>query len=95
MPAWVYILASRPYGTLYTGVTTELGKRIYEHRDGKVAGFTSTYGVKSLVWYEEYSEVESAIAQEKRIKRWHRQWKFELIEKMNPKWQDLYGDLNR
>ncbi len=94
MTAWVYILASRPYGTLYTGVTTELRKRIYEHRDGEVAGFTSTYGVKALVWYQEYGDVQSAIAQEKRIKRWHRQWKFELIEKMNPNWQDLYGELN-
>lgn len=95
MTAWVYILASRPYETLYTGVTTDIVRRIYKHREGLIEGFTETYGVKLLVWYEPHEEVGSAIQREKQIKRWRRRWKFELIEKMNPDWRDLYEDLNR
>ena len=95
MPAWVYILASKPYETLYTGVTTDLARRIYEHRHDLVPGFTSQYAVKSLVWYEEYADMHEAIRREKQLKRWRRQWKFDLIEKMNPEWRDLYEGLNR
>ncbi|WP_085997577.1 GIY-YIG nuclease family protein [Polymorphum gilvum] len=95
MPAWVYIMASKPFQTLYVGVTSDLPRRIYEHREGLVEGFTEKYSVKSLVWYEEYPGVRDAIEKEKQIKRWRRQWKFELIEKANPEWRDLYQDLNR
>ncbi|MEP4034789.1 GIY-YIG nuclease family protein [Roseibium polysiphoniae] len=95
MPAWVYIMASRPYETLYTGVTTDLARRIYEHREGLIEGFSETYGCKTLVWYQEFTDIADAIVKEKQIKRWRRQWKFELIEKPNPDWRDLYPDLNR
>ncbi|MDN3721237.1 GIY-YIG nuclease family protein [Roseibium salinum] len=95
MSAWVYILASRPYETLYTGVTTDLARRIYEHREGLIEGFSERYGVKSLVWYENYPEIATAIKREKKqIIRWRRKWKFELIEAMNPRWDDLYLALN-
>ncbi|MEH0073198.1 GIY-YIG nuclease family protein [Pannonibacter sp. Pt2] len=95
MPAWVYIMASRPYETLYTGVTADLTRRVYEHREGQVEGFTEQYGIKSLVWFQEFATMNEAIAMEKKIKRWQRQWKFDLIEKGNPQWRDLYPDLNR
>ncbi|WP_417668582.1 GIY-YIG nuclease family protein [Roseibium sp.] len=95
MTAWVYMLASKPYETLYTGVTTDLARRIYEHREGLIEGFSERYGVKSLVWYEGHSELMLAIGREKRIKRWRRKWKFELVEQMNPDWRDLYPDFNR
>ncbi|MEP0236190.1 GIY-YIG nuclease family protein [Roseibium sp.] len=95
MPAWVYIVASKPYETLYTGVTTDLARRIYEHREGLIQGFNETYGRRTLVWYQEFTNITDAIVKEKQIKRWRRQWKFELIEKPNPDWRDLYPDLNR
>lgn len=95
MASWVYIMASRPYETLYTGVTTDLARRAYEHRTDLVPGFTARYGVKALVWYEEHDDIEEAIRREKQIKRWHRKWKFELIETMNPEWADLYETMNR
>ena len=91
---YVYILASRRNGTLYTGVTGNLSRRVYEHREGMIAGFTLTYGVKMLVWYEGLPTALEAIAAEKWIKRWRRAWKLELIEKMNPQWRDLYLTLN-
>ena len=95
MSNWVYIMASRPYETLYVGVTSDLAKRSYEHREGLVPGFTQKYGVKRLVWFEQHETMPLAIEREKRIKRWHRQWKFELIETLNPDWRDLYDDLNK
>jgi len=85
----VYILASRKNGTLYTGVTADLVKRLYEHRNGLIEGFTKDYGVKRLVWFELHDRLESAILREKRIKKWNRQWKIELIEAENPDWDDL------
>ena len=88
--AYVYILASEPYGTLYVGVTSDLVKRIWEHKNGFVEGFTKRYGVKQLVWYEEHGSIISAIEREKRIKRWHRDWKVNLIQAMNPQLDDLY-----
>ena len=88
--AYVYILASEPYGTLYVGVTSDLVKRVWEHKNGFVEGFTKKYGVKQLVWYEEHGNIISAIEREKRIKRWHRDWKVNLIQAMNPQWDDLY-----
>src|SRR5262245_7511306 len=91
---WVYILASRRNGTLYTGVTGKLARRVYEHREGIVPGFTRRYGVKLLVWYGQYPTAYEAISAEKRIKRWRRRWKLDLIERMNPRWEDLYLTLN-
>lgn len=87
---YVYILASQRNGTLYVGVTSNLSRRIYEHRKGLVRGFTAEYGVKLLVWYEGFPTALEAIAAEKRIKRWRRPWKLELIERENPQWRDLY-----
>ncbi|GLV28837.1 endonuclease [Sphingobium sp. TomTYG75] len=85
----VYLLASRKNGTLYIGVTSDLTKRIYQHRNGLIESFTSDYGVKRLVWFEPHDAMESAIQREKRIKKWNRQWKIELIEAGNPDWDDL------
>ncbi len=90
---YVYMLASQRNGTLYLGVTSGLARRIYEHRNGLVPGFTSTHTVKCLVWYEQYPTALEAIAAEKRIKRWRRAWKLKLIEAFNPQWRDLYETL--
>ena len=92
---WVYILASERNGTLYTGVTNDLARRIFEHRMGVIPGFTARYGIKTLVCYQAYSSIAEAIAEEKRIKRWRRKWKLELIETMNPSWRNLYEALNQ
>lgn len=92
---YVYILASRRNGTLYTGVTGDLARRVYEHREALTPGFTTQHGVKLLVWYELFPTADEAITAEKRIKRWRRAWKLELIEKMNPTWQDLYLTFNQ
>lgn len=86
---YVYMLASRRNGTLYIGVTNNLERRVSEHKSGLVPGFTQKYGVKSLVWYEEYPGVKDAIRREKQLKNWHRAWKIALIEKTNPEWRDL------
>jgi len=94
-PSYVYILASATYGTLYVGVTSNLAKRIAEHRDGAVAGFTKEYGVKRLVWYEIQGDIEQAVLREKRIKRWNRDWKVNLIQAMNPGWRDLFDEIRR
>ena len=89
----VYILASKRNGTLYIGVTSDLIKRIWEHKNNMVEGFTKRYGVHQLVWYEVHESVESAIVREKRLKEWKRKWKLELIESSNPHWQDLYNTI--
>ena len=89
----VYMLASKKNGTLYTGVTSNLLKRIWEHQNNVVEGFTRRYGVYTLVWYEVSETMESAILREKRIKDWKREWKINVIEDMNPEWRDLYPDL--
>ena len=89
----VYILASRRNGTLYIGVTSSLKKRIWEHKNDLVAGFTKRYGVHTLVWYELHPDMLSAITREKAVKGWKRRWKLELIERMNPDWRDLYEEL--
>jgi putative endonuclease len=88
----VYLLASKRNGTIYTGVTSILPSRIYQHRNGLVAGFTREHGVKLLVWYEVHDTMESAVLREKRIKKWNRAWKLELIERENPDWRDLAED---
>jgi len=86
---YVYILASRTHGTLYIGVTSDLSKRIYEHREALVAGFTRKHGIKRLVHVETYTRIEDAIVREKRLKEWNRDWKIELLERENPSWDDL------
>jgi putative endonuclease len=87
---YVYILASKRHGVLYVGVTSELVKRVWEHKTGVVKGFTWRYNLKQLVWYEVHAEALPAITREKQIKAWKREWKIELIEKNNPQWEDLY-----
>jgi putative endonuclease len=89
----VYILASQRNGTLYIGVTSDLIKRVWQHRNNLVEGFTKRYGVHCLVWYEIHETLEGAIAREKNIKKWNREWKLKMIEGSNPLWQDLYGQL--
>jgi len=93
MEPCVYILASKRNGTLYTGVTSNLIKRTYEHKTDAVDGFTNTHQVHLLVWFELHATMESAILREKAIKEWKRDWKLQLIEKTNPYWRDLYYDL--
>jgi putative endonuclease len=90
---YVYILASRRNGTLYIGVSNDIMRRTWEHRNDLVAGFTKKYGVHILVWYEIYDDIHAAIAREKRMKRWNRDWKIALIEKTNSGWNDLYERL--
>jgi putative endonuclease len=90
---YVYILASKRNGTLYIGVTNDLVKRVYEHKNGLIEGFSKKYGVHMLVYYEQTNDSYSAIEREKRLKKWKRQWKIELIQKSNPGWRDLYFDL--
>ncbi|WP_020180130.1 GIY-YIG nuclease family protein [Methylopila sp. M107] len=92
---YVYILASQRNGTLYIGVTSKLVQRIWQHREGVVSGFTKTYRVHRLVWFEQHATAESAIRREKRLKTWLRAWKIELIESTNPHWDDLYDQIAR
>ncbi len=87
---WVYILASMIGGTLYVGVTNNLVRRVYEHRNDLVAGFSKDYKVHKLVYFEPHTDIEAAIRREKRLKRWNRAWKVRLIEEQNPNWDDLY-----
>jgi putative endonuclease len=92
---YVYILCSKRNGTLYTGVTSDIVRRVYEHKHGLKEGFTKKYGVHNLVWYEIHESAESAIVREKRIKKWKRAWKIKLIEENNPEWIDLYESISR
>jgi putative endonuclease len=89
----VYILTNKRNGTLYTDVTSDLVKRVWEHKNDIVAGFTKRYNVHQLVWYELHESMESAILREKRLKDWKRSWKLKLIERTNPDWQDLYDSI--
>ena len=91
--SYVYILASQPNGTLYIGVTSDLLKRVWQHKNDLVEGFTRRYGVHTLVWYESHETMESAIIREKALKEWKRSWKLELIERNNADWRDLYANL--
>ena len=90
---YVYILASKRNGTLYTGVTSNLIQRMWQHKRDIIQGFTRKYNVKTLVYYEVHENAESALTREKNIKRWRRSWKLDLIEKSNPGWRDLYEDI--
>jgi putative endonuclease len=92
---WFYIMASAPNGTLYAGVTNDLVRRVYEHREGLVEGFTARYEIKMLVYYERHETALSAIQREKNVKHWSRKWKIDLIRKMNPDWRDLYEEITR
>jgi putative endonuclease len=92
---YVYILTNKPRGTLYVGVTNDLVRRIYEHREGAVSGFTKTYGLKQLVHFEQYDAPAVAIQREKNIKHWPRAWKLDLVNSSNPKWRDLYSNITR
>ena len=91
--SFVYILASRRNGTLYVGVTSDLVKRVYEHKSDVVDGFTKKYRVHNLVYFEMFDDIREAIEREKQIKRWKRRWKMRIIEEANPQWKDLYGEL--
>jgi len=90
---YVYILASKPYGTLYIGVTNDLARRVYAHRQGTASRFTGRYAVTLLVWFERYETVAEAIQRETSLKRWKRDWKIDLVNKTNPEWRDLYPTL--
>ena len=91
----VYILASKRNGTLYTGVTSDLAKRVYQHREGTFSGFAKKYEVSRLVYFEMHESIEAAITREKQIKEWNRAWKMRLIEELNPDWDDLFEDICR
>ena len=91
---FIYILASKRNGTLYVGMTNDLIRRVYEHKSGLIEGFTKKYSIDKLVYYESTTNVNEAILREKRLKKWKRQWKIELIEKSNPEWRDLLGDFS-
>ena len=90
---YIYILASKFNGTLYIGVTNNLIKRVYEHKNNIADGFTKKYSIHNLVYYESCTSIENAIVREKQLKKWHRAWKINLIEQLNPQWKDLYIEL--
>jgi putative endonuclease len=90
---YVYILASKRNGTVYAGVTSDLVKRVWEHKNKLVEGFAEKYGVDKLVFYEVHTDVENAIRREKQIKKWNRSWKLRLIEERNPEWKDLFDEI--
>jgi putative endonuclease len=90
---YVYLLASKPYGTLYIGTTADLARRVWEHKNKLVAGFTKQYGVDRLVWYEAHENSAIALRREKQLKEWKRDWKINLLERDNPHWLDLYPNL--
>ena len=90
----VYIIANGPRGTIYTGVTSALWNRVATHKDGGIEGFSKKYDIHSLVWYEHHVTMEAAILREKRIKKWNRDWKVNMIEKFNPTWIDLHDDID-
>lgn len=90
---YIYIMATGRNGTLYSGVTSNLTKRVWEHKTNHIRGFTSKYNVKQLVYYEIYTDILEAISREKQIKKWRRSWKLSLIEKRNPQWKDLFSEI--
>lgn len=91
--SYVYIVTNKRNGTLYIGVTTDLVKRVGQHKQGEIDGFSKKNGLKILVWFEVHDDVNEAIKREKQMKKWERKWKLRVIEEMNPGWQDLYGSL--
>ncbi len=93
MGGWVYMMTNRRDGTLYVGVTSDLPRRAYQHRESLIEGFTKRYGLKMIVYYEQYDDIRLAIQREKTVKHWPRDWKVRLIHQMNPEWKDLYDGL--
>ncbi|MCK1744890.1 GIY-YIG nuclease family protein [Bradyrhizobium sp. 139] len=93
MAYYVYLLASKKYGTLYIGVTNDIVRRIHEHKSKVVAGFSKRYSIDRLVWFEIYDDPVTAIEREKELKKWRREWKIRLIEEQNPRWIDLYPQI--
>ncbi|MBR7746302.1 GIY-YIG nuclease family protein [Undibacterium baiyunense] len=93
MLSYTYILSDKPRGTLYIGVTSDLIKRIWQHKESFVDGFSAKYGLKKLVWFEVHEDISEAIKREKQLKKWNRVWKIELVEKTNSEWRDLYPEL--
>ena len=93
MSFYVYMVASRRNGTLYTGMTDNLLQRIWQHKSNALPGFSKQYGVKMLVWYEQHDTREAALRRERQIKKWNRSWKLQLIERINPTWRDLYDEI--
>lgn len=91
---YVYILTNKPYGVFYVGITSNLIRRVYEHKNDVFDGFSKKYNLKNLVYYEMFEDAENAIRREKRLKRWSRQWKIEAINKFNPNWKDLYNEIH-
>ena len=91
--AWVYMVTNCPNGTLYVGVTTNLARRAWQHREGTIPGFTATYGLQRLVWFEQHVNVMGAIQRERNMKHWRRAWKVRLILELNPGWVDLYDQI--
>ena len=89
MPAYIYIMTNKPYGVLYIGVTTDIARRVYEHKNHLLAGFTARYKLHQLVYVEQHDEIETAILREKQMKKWQRMWKLNLIQQANPAWDDL------
>ncbi|NNM78260.1 GIY-YIG nuclease family protein [Sphingomonas sp. ID1715] len=92
-PGFVYIMTNKRNGTLYIGVTSDLCQRVWQHREGLIDGFTKKYGLKRLVWFEAYDDIQDARARELQMKEWQRAWKIKRIEEMNPTWDDLYETL--
>ncbi len=90
---FVYILSNKKRGTIYIGVTNNLKRRLYEHKNGLIGGFTKKYNIKTLVYFETTASIQSAIAREKKLKKWNRAWKINLIEKVNPEWKNLFDDI--
>ena len=95
MSAFVYILASKKNETLYVGVTNDLVRRVWEHKEGVADGFTKRHKIKQLVYFEQFDQIEAAITREKQLKSWKRLWRIRLIEKANPNWNDLYDEICR
>ncbi|HMG62866.1 MAG TPA: GIY-YIG nuclease family protein, partial [Streptosporangiaceae bacterium] len=94
MGGWVYIMTNRPFGTLYIGVTNDISRRAWEHRQGAGTGFTARYMLTQLVYMGRHEDIVTAIQREKSVKHWPRAWKLDLIEKQNPGWEDLFNQLN-
>jgi len=92
---YIYLMTNKPRGTFYVGVTADLVRRIYQHKNGDGSEFVKKHCLSRLVWFDHANDIETAILMEKRIKRWHRQWKIELVEKLNPMWSDLYPTISR
>ncbi len=90
---YVYMMTNKPHGTIYKGVTSNLILRVAQHKEGLIEGFTQKYDLKTLVWYKECGNAEDAVKHEKRLRKYPRQWKVNLIEEMNPQWKDLYNDI--